>query len=56
MPLIEIKSFNAVIDNKHYFDRPLKMNKKQMKKLSRSQETVTIQQESYYITHTTKLL
>ena len=33
MPLVEIKDFNALIDNKPFFDQSVKANKKGMKKL-----------------------
>ena len=47
MPLIEIKSFNAVIDNKHYFDRPLKNEQEA------NEKTVEKSRNSY---HTTGIL
>ena len=31
MPLVEIKDFNASIDNKPFFDQPIKIKKKRMK-------------------------
>ena len=31
IPLVEIKDFNALIDNKTFFDQPAKANKKLMK-------------------------
>ena len=40
MPLVEVKDFNAVIDNK-------KANKKRMKNLLKCQELMTIQQDIY---------
>ena len=33
IPLIEIKDFDALIDNKPFFDQPVKTNKKRMKNL-----------------------
>ena len=47
MPLVEIKNFNALIDNKPFFNQPLKTNKKRMKNLLKCQEMMTIQQEIY---------
>ena len=49
MPLVEIKDFNASIDNKVFFDQPIKKNKKHMKNLSKYQKMVTTQQEIYWI-------
>ena len=46
MPLVEIKDFNALIDNKP-FDEPVKTNKKRMKNVLKCQEIMTIQQETY---------
>ena len=43
MPLIEIKDFNAVIDNKQFFDQLVKINKKHTKNLLKCQEIMTIQ-------------
>ena len=47
MPLVEIKDFNALIDNKPFFDQPVKHNKKRMKSLLKCQEMMTTQQEIY---------
>ena len=33
MPLVQIKDFNALIDNKSFFDQPIKANKEYIKKL-----------------------
>ena len=49
MSLLEIKDFNALIENKTFFNQPVKTNKKCMKSLLKFQEIMTIQQESYYI-------
>ena len=38
MPLIEIKDFNAIIDNKSVFDQQKNTNKKRMKNLLKCQE------------------
>ena len=43
MPLVEIKDFNVLIDNKPLFDQPPK-NKKRMKNLLKCQKMITIQQ------------
>ena len=40
MSLVEIKDFNALIDNKPFFDQPVKKNKKRMKNLAKCQETM----------------
>ena len=46
MPLVEIKDFNALIDNKLFFDQPIN-NKENMKNLLKCQEILAIQQETY---------
>ena len=46
IPLVEIKDFNALIDNKPFFDQPVR-NKNRVKNLSKYQETMIIQQEIY---------
>ena len=46
-PLVEIKDFNALLDNKSFFDQLLKTNNKRSKNLSKCQEVMTIQQETY---------
>ena len=38
LPLVEIKDFNALIDNKIFFDQSVKRNKKFIKKLLNCQE------------------
>ena len=52
MPLVEIKDFNALIDNKLFFDQPA--IKKHMKNLLKCPETMVTQQESSYILCTIK--
>ena len=47
MPLVEIKDFNALIDDKPFFDQPVKTNKKRMKNLLKCQGIMTKQQEIY---------
>ena len=50
MPLVEIKDFNALIDNKPFFDHAgLKINKKCMKNLLKCQGMIIIQQGIYSI-------
>ena len=46
-PLVEIKNFNVLIDNKLFFDQLVKINKKHMKNSSKCQEMMTIQQKTY---------
>ena len=41
MPLVEIKDFNVLIDNKPFFDQTVKTNKKHMKNSSKCQEMMT---------------
>ena len=43
MRLVEIKYFNALIDNKAFFDQPVKNKKNLKKNLWKCQETVIIQ-------------
>ena len=49
MLLVEIKNFNVLIDNKLFFDQPVKKakNKKHMKKLPECQEIRIVQQGIY---------
>ena len=47
MPLAEIKDFNALNDNKPFFDQSVKTSQKRMKNLLNCQQTMTIQQEIY---------
>ena len=42
MPLVEIKDFNALIENKPFFDQPVKTNKERMKSLLKCQEMMAI--------------
>ena len=44
MPLVKIKNFSALTENKPIFDQPVK-DKKCMKTLLKCQEMMTIQQE-----------
>ena len=45
--LVEINDFNALIDNKLFFDQLVKINKKRMKNLLKCKEVITIQLEIY---------
>ena len=56
IPLVEIEDLNALINNKSFFDQPLKTNKKCMKNLSKRQNMRIIQQENYYIFHIIKII
>ena len=47
MSLVEIKEFNALIDNKPFFDQPVITNKKRIDNLSKPQETIIIQKGIY---------
>ena len=48
MPLVEIKYFNALIDNKPFFDKPVKTRQQEeCEKLLKYQEIMIIQQEIY---------
>ena len=53
MPLVKIKDLIPLIDNKPFFDYPVKTNKKPMKNLSQCQEIMTIQKEIFldYLYH-----
>ena len=44
MPLVETKDFNALINNKPFFNQPVKTNKKHMENVLKCQE-MPIQQE-----------
>ena len=50
MPLVEIKDFKAVIDNKQCFEQPVKNKEKPyelVETLSKCKEMVTMQEETY---------
>ena len=48
MPLVEIKDFNALVDNKPFLDQPVKKtNKKRMKNFLKCHEKMIIQQKLY---------
>ena len=48
LPLVEIKDFNALINNEPFFDQPVKKNQRPIKNLSKCQEMMTLQQEIYW--------
>ena len=47
MLLVEIKDFNALIDNKPFFNQPVKTNKNRTKSLSKYKKMKIIQQDIY---------
>ena len=47
MSLVEIKYFNALTENKPFFDQPVKNHNKLMKNLSNFQEKIITEQETY---------
>ena len=47
MSLVEIKGFNALIDNKPFFDQPIKNKQEAYEKLIGMSRNDTIQQEIY---------
>ena len=47
MPLLEMKDFHTLINNKPFFDQPVLGNKKLMKNLSKCQEMIILQQGAY---------
>ena len=49
MLLVEIKDFNALIDNKPFFGQWSKNKEKTYEKLLQFQKTVILQQKIYYI-------
>ena len=46
MPLVKIKDFNILVDNKPFFDQPVKRKQAYEKLIEMSR--MTIQQKSYY--------
>ena len=48
--LVEIKDVNVLINNKPFFELPIQANKNRIKRLLKYQETMTIQQGTYWIT------
>ena len=49
MPLLEIKGFNALIDNKTFFDQPGKSKQEAYEKLIEMSRIMAIQQEIYQV-------
>ena len=49
MPFVEIKDFNALIDNKPFFDQPVKSKQKAHQKRIEMSRNDDLQQEIYYI-------
>ena len=47
MSLVEIKYFNALTENKPFFDQPVKNDNKLMKNLSNFQEKIITEQGTY---------
>ena len=47
MPLVELKDFNAIIDNKPFLISQYKPNKKCMENLFKCQKMMMMQQEIY---------
>ena len=47
MPLVEIKEFNALIDNNPFFDLPVKKKQEAYEKLIEMSRNNAIQQEIY---------
>ena len=48
MPLIEIKDFNLLTEDKPIFNQPVENSKERMKNVLKFQEKMTAQQEIYY--------
>ena len=46
-PLVEIKDFNALIDNKPFFDQPVKNRQEADEKPVECQEMITMQLETH---------
>ena len=56
IPLLQIKSFNALSNNKPVLDQPIKTNKKRLKNMLKRQEMMTIQHETYQTICTIKII
>ena len=56
MTLVEIKEFNALVNNKLFFDDPVKNNEEALEKLVKCQGIITIQQEFITLPVSLKLL
>ena len=46
--LVQIKDFNALIDNKPFFDQPIKTNEKRMKKYTTGNLLDYLYHQKYY--------
>ena len=44
MPLVEIKDFNVLVENKKFFDQPIKNKKEALRNVKK---IMTIQKETY---------
>ena len=49
MPIVEIKDFNVLLDNKPFFNQPVKNEQEMYEKLFEMSINMTIQQEIYWI-------
>ena len=56
MPLVEIKDFNALIDNKPFFDRAVKNKQGAYEELVEMSRKMMTQQEIYYIIYIIKII
>ena len=56
MPLVEIKNFNELMDNKLFFDLPVKNKQETYEKLIEMSKNMTKQQEIYQIFHIIKII
>ena len=52
----KFKDFNVLLENKLFFDQLLKTNNKRSKNLSKCQEMMTIEKETYQIICTAKVI
>ena len=56
IPLVEIKGFNALINKNLFFDHSTKSKAETYEKSLKYQETIIIQEETYYILCTIKII
>ena len=56
VPLVEIKNLKTLVDDKLFFDQPIKINKKHMESMLKCQEIIIIQQETYHIICTINII
>ena len=47
MPVVEIKDLNALIENKPFFDQPVKIKQKAYEKLIEMSKILTTQEDIY---------